>query len=53
MLKQKKYILFVFHKNNSNHEKQVILLMIQNRGKCKTNSEGQWYYLAVEKYQHY
>ena len=27
-------------KNNSNHEKQVILLMIPNREKCKAKSEG-------------
>ena len=29
-------------KHNSNHEKQVILLMISNR-------EGRWHYLAVKK----
>ena len=38
-------------KNNSNHEKQVILLMIPNREKCKAKSEGKWrwHYFAVKK----
>ena len=33
-------------KHNSNHEKQVILLII-------SNGEKQWHYLAVKNYQHY
>ena len=46
-------------KHNSNHEKQVILLMISNREKGCIRSEtlatwaksegGQWHYLAVKK----
>ena len=40
MLKKKKYPAFV-SKHNSNHEKQVFLLMI-------LNGEG-WHYLAVKK----
>ena len=43
MLKKEKYSLFIYvSKNNSNREKQVILLMIPNR-------EGQWHYLAVKE----
>ena len=39
-----------FSKNNSDHEKQVILLMIPNEEKHKAKSEGQqWHYLAVKK----
>ena len=36
------YILFMFQKNNSYREKQVILLMIPY-------GEGGWHYLAVKK----
>ena len=36
-------------KSNSNREKQVILLMILSREKCKTKSKGWWHYLAVKK----
>ena len=36
-------------KNNSNHEKQVILLMILNGKGREVKSEGRWYYLAVKK----
>ena len=35
-------------KNNSNREKQVILLMIPNGEKRKPKSKGRWYYLAVK-----
>ena len=41
ILKKKLYPAYVW-KHNSNHEKQVILLMISNR-------EGRWHYLAVKK----
>ena len=56
-------------KNNSNRQKQVILLMIPNEEKherseilaTRAKSEGheaksegrRWHYLAVKKYQHY
>ena len=54
--KEKKYPAYV-SKNNSNHEKQVILWMISNKEKreahfkgCVTKSEGRrWQYLAVKK----
>ena len=36
-------------KHRSNHEKQVILLMIPNGEKREAKSEGQWQYLAVKK----
>ena len=39
--KEKIYLAYV-SKNNSNREKQVILLMI-------SNGQGQWHYLAVKK----
>ena len=42
--KEKIYPVFV-SKHNSKREKQVILLMIQDKEK--------WYYLAVKNYQHY
>ena len=35
--------------NNSNHKKQVILLMISNGKGREAKSEGQWHYLTVEK----
>ena len=41
-------------KYNWNREKQVILLMISKGEKlCKAESDGWWYYLAGENYQHY
>ena len=42
IVKKKKYPVFV-SKNNSNREKQVILLMIPNAVK------GRWHYLAAKK----
>ena len=42
--KEKIYPAYV-SKNNSNHEKQVILLMIPN--------EKKWHFLAVKNYQYY
>ena len=37
-------------KNNSNCDKQVILLMIINRTPCKAMSEGRrWHYFTVKK----
>ena len=42
MLKKEKIYPAYVSKHNSNHEKQVILLMISNR-------EKQWHYLAVKK----
>ena len=56
--KKRKLYPATFSKHNSNHEKQVILLMIVNgekRGRSKIlatqgRSEGQqWHYLAVKK----
>ena len=35
--------------NNSNREKQVILLVILNGKKREAQSERGWYYLAVRK----
>ena len=48
--KEKIYLAYV-SKHNSNHEKQVIPLMISNGEICKATSEGQrrWNYLAVKK----
>ena len=44
----------MFQKNNSNCEKQDILLMIPNGEKREAKSEGQrWYYLALKNYLHY
>ena len=45
----------MFQNNNSNCEKQVILLMMPNGEKREAKSEGQqWRYLAVKKnYLHY
>ena len=50
MLKMKKHPAYV-SKHNSNHEKQVILLIISNRETHKAKSEGWqlWHYLAVKK----
>ena len=47
---QKIYLDYV-SKNNSNREKQVILLMISNREICEAKFEGwqQWVYHAVKK----
>ena len=48
----------MFQNNNSNREKQVILLMISNGEKHEAKSKGhepksegrqRWYYLAVKK----
>ena len=44
---EKKYPAYIA-KNNSNHEEQVILLMISNEGH-KANIHGRWHYLAVKK----
>ena len=44
---EKKYPAYIA-KNNSNHEEQVILLMIWNEGH-KANIHGRWHYLAVKK----
>ena len=50
ILKKKKIYLFDVSKHNSDFEKQVTLLMISNRKKCKTESERQlWHYLVVKK----
>ena len=47
--KEKIYPAYV-SKYNSNHEKQVILLMISNGEICEAKSEvQQWHYLAVKK----
>ena len=47
--KEKMYPAYV-SKNNSNCEKQVILLMIPNGEKREAKSEGQrWQYVAVKK----
>ena len=43
--KKNMHISYLCFKNNSNHEKNVILLMI-------VNGKG-WHYLAEKKYQHY
>ena len=40
MEKNKKYILYYVSKNNSNRQKQVILLMIPNGEKHKAKSKG-------------
>ena len=50
MKKEKIYLTYVL-KNNSNHEKQFILLMIPNGDGCKAKSGGsqKWHYLAVKK----
>ena len=40
MLRKEKYTLLYVSKHSSNREKKVIFLMISNRGKRKTNSEG-------------
>ena len=51
MLKMKKIYPAYVSKHNSNHEKQVILLIISNRETHKAKSEGRqlWHYLAVKK----
>ena len=36
-------------KNNSNHEKQVILLMIPNGKGPEATIHGEWHYLVVKK----
>ena len=36
-------------KQNSNHEKQVILLLVSNREIREARSEGRWHYLAIKK----
>ena len=41
ILNKKKYILLMFQKNNSNCEKQVILLIMPNGEKREAKSEGQ------------
>ena len=46
--KEKIYPAYV-SKHKSNHEKQVILLMIPNGEKREAKSEGRWQYLAVKK----
>ena len=48
--KEKIYLTYVLN-NNSNREKQVILLMIPNGDGCKAKSGGwqKWHYLAVKK----
>ena len=49
--KEKIYHAYV-SKHKSNHEKQVILLMVSNGETCKSKSKGrkqQWNYLAVKK----
>ena len=66
--KEKIYPAYV-SKHNSNHGKQVILLIIPSREKCKAkfeghlgsktltaqaNSEGQrWHYFSVKNFHHY
>ena len=50
MWKKKNYILVVLSKQNSNCEKQVILLIVSNGQKHKAESKGRlWYYFAVKK----
>ena len=48
--KEETYLAYI-SKNNSNREKQVILLMIPNGEGRKAKSEGRrrWYHLAVKK----
>ena len=46
--KEKIYPAYV-SKNNSNREKQVILLMIPNGEKREAKCKGRWNYLAVKK----
>ena len=48
--KEKIYLTYVLN-NNSNREKQVILLMIPNGDGCKAKSGGwqKWHYLTVKK----
>ena len=46
--KEKIYPAYI-SKHKSNHEKQVILLIISNREKREARFEGRWHYLAVKK----
>ena len=46
--KEKIYPAYI-SKNNSNREKQVILLIFSNGKKRKAKPEGQWHYLAIKK----
>ena len=47
MLKTKKQPAYV-SKNNSNREKQIILLTIPKGGNCEANTHWRWHYLAVK-----
>ena len=50
--KEKIYLTYV-SKQNSTHEKQVVILKIPNGKGREAKSEGSWHYLAVKNYQHY